>query len=314
MQFLFAGLPSRSLPVNRKKGFTLIELLVVIAIIAILAAILFPVFARARENARRASCQSNLKQIGLAMMQYTQDYDEYLPRYQAGRWDPSAGNWVADGQPIWSDDWYASSGPYWWQSIYPYTKNAQIYICPSNTNYAGGGGGFSSTTNACSPANTPGFCGRSSYGMNWNMMYGVDALNRNLGNSGTGAGHNFYGIWVSIKDSAVISPANKILVSEVRSPIVRSGVGRLGTDTWSLITAPAIDDGVNIGALQGNGQWNNGYAASIIQNRHLTGCNVLFADGHVKSMVNTPGVAYPTSSSPASDTKVLRYWDPQYDG
>jgi prepilin-type N-terminal cleavage/methylation domain-containing protein/prepilin-type processing-associated H-X9-DG protein len=59
-----------------RRGFTLIELLVVIAIIAILAAILFPVFARARENARRASCQSNMKQIGLAMMQYSQDYDE----------------------------------------------------------------------------------------------------------------------------------------------------------------------------------------------------------------------------------------------
>lgn len=61
------------------KGFTLIELLVVIAIIAILAAILFPVFARARENARRSSCMSNMKQIGLGLMQYTQDYDEKLP-------------------------------------------------------------------------------------------------------------------------------------------------------------------------------------------------------------------------------------------
>jgi prepilin-type N-terminal cleavage/methylation domain-containing protein len=60
-------------------GFTLIELLVVIAIIAILAAILFPVFARARENARRASCQSNLKQIGLGFLMYAQDYDSVLP-------------------------------------------------------------------------------------------------------------------------------------------------------------------------------------------------------------------------------------------
>src|SRR5205809_4233116 len=62
-----------------RRAFTLIELLVVIAIIAILAAILFPVFSRARENARRASCQSNLKQIGLGFLQYAQDYDERLP-------------------------------------------------------------------------------------------------------------------------------------------------------------------------------------------------------------------------------------------
>ena len=69
-----------------KRGFTLIELLVVIAIIAILAAILFPVFARARENARRASCASNLKQIGLGLMQYVQDYDEGHPFCEGHDW------------------------------------------------------------------------------------------------------------------------------------------------------------------------------------------------------------------------------------
>jgi prepilin-type N-terminal cleavage/methylation domain-containing protein/prepilin-type processing-associated H-X9-DG protein len=72
---------------NARPAFTLIELLVVIAIIAILAAILFPVFARARENARRASCQSNLKQIGIAWMQYTQDYDEKYPGTYDPAWD-----------------------------------------------------------------------------------------------------------------------------------------------------------------------------------------------------------------------------------
>src|SRR4051812_36161543 len=66
---------------NRRTGFTLIELLIVIVIIAILSAILFPVFSRARENARRSSCQSNLKQLGLALMQYTQDYDETIPSW-----------------------------------------------------------------------------------------------------------------------------------------------------------------------------------------------------------------------------------------
>src|SRR5256885_15549422 len=63
----------------KKRGFTLIELLVVIAIIAILAAILFPVFAQAREKARQAACMSNLRQIGLAFAQYVQDYDERMP-------------------------------------------------------------------------------------------------------------------------------------------------------------------------------------------------------------------------------------------
>src|ERR1051325_7590284 len=73
------------------RGFTLIELLVVIAIIAILAAILFPVFGRARENARRSSCQSNLKQIGLGLLQYEQDFDESLP----GSWfgPPASSAW-----------------------------------------------------------------------------------------------------------------------------------------------------------------------------------------------------------------------------
>ena len=92
------------------KAFTLIELLVVIAIIAILAAILFPVFARARENARRASCQSNLKQIGLGIMQYTQDYDERYP-------DRFIGNEVNS----------------WRRQIFPYVKSTQIFRCPSNT-------------------------------------------------------------------------------------------------------------------------------------------------------------------------------------
>jgi prepilin-type N-terminal cleavage/methylation domain-containing protein/prepilin-type processing-associated H-X9-DG protein len=107
------------------KGFTLIELLVVIAIISILAAILFPVFARARENARRASCMSNLKQIGLGVMMYTQDYDEKYPP------DVNSSGTVAKPEDGW---WYSPGGVnwiFWQQTIYPYTKNDQIYICPS---------------------------------------------------------------------------------------------------------------------------------------------------------------------------------------
>lgn len=100
-----------------KKGFTLIELLVVIAIIAILAAILFPVFARARENARRSSCQSNLKQIGVAFMQYTQDYDERYPG--------ASGYYIRYG---------TIDVPVTWDlTMQPYIKSYQIVTCPSDS-------------------------------------------------------------------------------------------------------------------------------------------------------------------------------------
>ena len=89
----------------RKNGFTLIELLVVIAIIAILAAILFPVFARAREKARQSSCLSNVKQLMLAVQQYAQDYDERMPGH--------------------------GNSPQWPGQIFPYVKNAHVYACPS---------------------------------------------------------------------------------------------------------------------------------------------------------------------------------------
>ena len=107
---------------TKQRGFTLIELLVVIAIIAILAAILFPVFARARENARRASCQSNMKQLGLGIIQYTQDYDEKMP----GQIDPNGA--VFQGAP---DAWAVGQEANWMQGIFPYVKSKQIYLCPS---------------------------------------------------------------------------------------------------------------------------------------------------------------------------------------
>ncbi len=126
----FGSIQSRK---NASKAFTLIELLVVIAIIAILAAILFPVFARARENARRSSCQSNLKQIGLGLLQYVQDYDEALPVqpsnaprcYSLQDYDACRAASMQPPGGTFDINWIAATQPY--------IKSWQLFKCPTNT-------------------------------------------------------------------------------------------------------------------------------------------------------------------------------------
>jgi prepilin-type N-terminal cleavage/methylation domain-containing protein/prepilin-type processing-associated H-X9-DG protein len=135
-----------------RRGFTLIELLVVIAIIAILAAILFPVFARAREKARQSSCLSNLKQLGLATLMYVQDYDETFPIFGPA--------WGTNPDP-------PGTGVCWWLGIYPYVKNYQLYVCPNYQQW--GPFTYWDRTFAVFP----------SYGMNPNLHVGVP-----LGGSG----------------------------------------------------------------------------------------------------------------------------------
>lgn len=133
---------------TRTTGFTLIELLVVIAIIAILAAILFPVFGKARENARRSSCQSNLKQIGLGIMQYTQDYDEKYGMAEYGGGEASVGQ------------------VQWYLALQPYMKSGTQY----------GQGGVFQCPSATSTLNNYG----QSYGIHsplWPSYYGYDPTN-----------------------------------------------------------------------------------------------------------------------------------------
>jgi prepilin-type N-terminal cleavage/methylation domain-containing protein/prepilin-type processing-associated H-X9-DG protein len=160
-----------------KRGFTLIELLVVIAIIAILAAILFPVFAKAREKARQASCTSNEKQIMLALLMYAQDYDERLPVPRTGK---GCGGLPDCNHAPWSQ---------WSFLVQPYTKNTQLFICPSI------GTGRDASQCCGGSAAAPNRVVVSSYGMN----------NRFCG----GCGYNDWCTTPKIK-----APAEQIVIGE----------------------------------------------------------------------------------------------------
>ena len=250
-----------------RSGFTLIELLVVIAIIAILAAILFPVFAQAREKARQTSCLSNTKQIGLAFIQYVQDYDEHLPNVLSGAAGSSAGSnnlMAGNGCPTGNGGVTATKGKLgsWMYycdfgggvqttydpaqgSINPYTKNSQMFVCPSDSSGQ-----------------------KNSYGLNQLVV-------------GTADGN---GIQPGIALASFRGPASTILMAEEEDGYSKgTDDAYVGVPTQGVFvsdTAPDPTPGAVSGSNMGVDANNNPGVNSPI--RHSGGACYALADGHSK--------------------------------
>lgn len=250
---------------KRRSGFTLIELLVVIAIIAILAAILLPVFAQAREKARQASCQSNMKQIATAMIMYTNDYDEkFAPStylIQAG--DPRNGQPDTPFCPNCADHQYS-----WNELIYPYIKSTDVFICPdigkpsSSTTFSNDGAG------------------------DGHVQYYV---NRRV--DGYRSDDSWVGPDWAINQAQLKFPASTIMVGEDQSCGDGGGTQQDNWGGWGWADNPSEE-------LNGNGadtSWHpniqpgdrrdrcpNGAGFVTAGRRHSDGANWAFCDGHVK--------------------------------
>lgn len=270
---------------SRKRAFTLIELLVVIAIIALLAAILFPVFARAREQARNSSCQSNLKQIGLGLLQYSQDYDEL---YVASYYGSQGNNQNTDGVTNYK----------WMDAVFPYIKSEQIYDCPSA--YRAGTAGAQRYV-----YNNSGAYNYGSYAIN--IIYRVGSGTPThpkfvtpasyIGNNGVGK--------MDVKQTLVANPAQTIWIGETNGggnwPSAFSFNGVVCNN------GIATENNLQKSTFQGSPTltFGNNYTG-IMTFRHLDRTNILWADGHVKSMVQDELMT--TGPSMCGSNKSLRYW------
>jgi prepilin-type N-terminal cleavage/methylation domain-containing protein/prepilin-type processing-associated H-X9-DG protein len=256
---------------RKRTGFTLIELLIVIAIIAILAAILFPVFGRARENARRTSCASNLKQVGTGLIQYMQDFDGWQMGSEI----------VVDGTKIRS----------WPSLMYPYIKNAQVFQCPSAEESA-------TTRSIVTPARD--YYGLSSDGSSTGSCFGSEPCNlvptlsygRNLiqVNNWVTPGWNSSVSGSCTAGTVVVSTAGSAGVKSgfIKTTCAREGIHEAavedaaGTihifDGWSINTGNSLR---SISEEIRNDNKPNGTASKVAA-RHFDGFNALYGDGHVK--------------------------------
>jgi prepilin-type N-terminal cleavage/methylation domain-containing protein/prepilin-type processing-associated H-X9-DG protein len=257
--------------VQRRRGFTLIELLVVIAIIVILASILFPVFGRARENARRTSCQSNLKQIGLGLQQYAQDFDGWTP-----------------GSSFFGQSWPSM--------IHPYIKSEQLWACPS------GESDKIRRNSTLGPASTRTYCGLSTDGdgsSNASLKIVKGPISYTLNNIQAGPfptetpyGWSTPGFMEPVGSSGPNGPKTGFAALEgtygLMEAAIEDPVGTIRVfDGWGGVAGAAAlpcNVGSSLRAIGAENRTDRYLtdAPSKTASRHFEGFNALYGDGHVK--------------------------------